>query len=102
MIFKRFKKQASIPKTEDLISFSVMNISSGLVAGYIRWLEYTKNFRHIEVRYERARSGDTRAVLYTQYPAPLIYKQYFADRCPALVEQEVMSMPSRYIDFTKK
>lgn len=94
MIFKK-KQQISV----DLIDFNAMNIGTGNVGSYIKWLYCEYGFLHIGYRFEN-QNGNCRFVLHT-LPENRNVMQYFKDRCPAMVEIECKSKDSIPHKFVK-
>lgn len=75
----------------DCIDISAMNISTGQIGSYIKWLYNEKNFRHIGYEFVNI-DGNCRFIIYT-LPSMKHIITYFKDRCPAMVEQECISAP---------
>lgn len=82
-IFKE-KKQEII----DIAEFSGMKVSTGQVGAYIKKLYEDENFRHIGYRFQKNSKGIVRVIISAISPPENII-QYFKDRCPAMIENEV-------------
>lgn len=97
MIFKKRKKE--IVK---LAEFSANNVSTGMIGGYILSHLYDRmGFSHIEYKIKNTYDGDLRVVLNAWSPDSKMIN-YFNDRCPAMIEQEVqksIQMPHDFIDL---
>lgn len=97
MFFK--KKQKTVIK---LIEFSGQEVSTGMVGGYILGHLYNHmGFRNIGYSITNSNAGDLRIELYSWFPSSRLIN-YFKDRCPAIVEQEVqksIQMPHSFIDM---
>lgn len=97
MLFK--KKEKAVIK---LIEFSGQEISTGMVGGYILGHLYDRmGFRDIGYKINNTHAGNLRIELYGWFPSSQAVN-YFKDRCPAMVEQEVqksIQMPHSFIDM---
>lgn len=80
------------PVSEDLINFSAQHVGTGQVGAYIKKLYKEERFTHLGYRVENSdKYGDLRFVIYT-LPGARKIKQYFQDRCPAMVENECRAL----------
>lgn len=76
----------------DLIDFSINDIGTGQIGGYIiNYLYSQLGFRHIGYRIERT-NCHPRCILYTMNPPDKFIVQYFKDRCSGMIEEKVKSM----------
>ncbi len=97
MFFKK-KQQTTIK----LIEFSGQEVSTGMIGGYILGHLYDRmGFRNIGYSITNLDAGDLRIELYGWFPSSRSIN-YFKDRCPAMVEQEVqksIQMPHSFINM---
>ena len=86
-MFHKSKDAINIYK---LIDIDASNISTGQMSNYIKYLSSYNRLNHIGYRPENIKDKVLRFVIYSRYKDNKS-KLYFDDRCPAMVENEVLS-----------
>ena len=79
-----FKRSISV----DVAEFSGKHVSTCQVGSYIKKLYAEEKFEHIGYRFQKNSKGIVRVIISAISPPENII-QYFKDRCPAMIENEV-------------
>ena len=90
---KKFLKKQILEEgnTADLIEISAKDISTSMISKYIAYLWIYKGIRHLGYIFTNNK-GASRYIIYQYHHATQDALYYFNDRCPAMIEEEIIEV----------